>query len=237
MFTNLLLAFGSAVLAQEAARLDPPLPVAAEPWPVEVHAYALPPQDPAWVQRYASHHVCHLHVILAPDGTVRTEEGACPDGMAPVCTKALAAWDLRPLPGSDPEDLAEPTRFASRWVLHYDATLGFLTLHVVLDPGHEAAFDGVRGAPGIKLVHPARPRKEVHTRRPRKARKAGIPPTRCPVTFSLDPEGEITDMELGPCPDLLRDRVRRAASRWKFHPRVEDGLLHADTCTGEVEAR
>lgn len=207
--------------AEEPVGLDPPLPLAGDPWSAEVVAYALPAQDPAWLTDAARFRSCTVAVVLQPDGTAEPAAEACPEPMVAAALDATRLWRLRPVDGEAPEG---STRVLVHYVVRYDATIGTMTLHAQIDPGAEAAFRGERGAPGVKLVHPAAAVREVHPKLPGSARKAGLGPTTCRLRVGVDGAGDAHAITVEDCPEALTAHAEKTVGKWRFSPFVTDGM-------------
>jgi hypothetical protein len=227
MFTWLL----AAALADDAAAPDHPLPIDAEPYDVRVVAYLVPPPDVAWITSEAPAFRCSLEVTYEPAGEtgvggVGATPSACPDVMVAPLSGATAGWRFEPV---DPASKG-PTKFAVHWVLRYTPTIGVMTLSAEVDPGEEAAFAGETGVPGVKLVREARPKKEVHPKLPKSAAKAGVAAgATCALHVTVDASGRVAapaPAEAG-CPEALMAAGTKAAKKWRFSPKVVDGLVEA----------
>ncbi|MBN1337290.1 MAG: energy transducer TonB [Deltaproteobacteria bacterium] len=226
----------SPAIHEEPSEPEEPFPVDGWPWDARVLAFLLPVQDVSWLTDDAPFHTCSVNVTWAA-GTEPVAR-AMPDCHPPMvgpCEAATRRWRFEPLDASAAEG---ETRFAIRYVYRYSEQVGATTLHVEVDPGEVAAFDGWVGPPGVKLVHPARVRKEVTPRLPRSARKAGMGAGACPVTLTVDPGGRPREIRAREeCPEVLREAGLEAASRWRFSPRVVDAVTAPETLTVVVAFR
>lgn len=240
LLTSLL--FSPPALAQDAAgvslfeplALVEPLPLHGEPWALEVHSYALPPQDVSWLESTDAFRACVMTGTMGTEGTISFELGACPQAMGPVALAATQTWSIQPVPGVEPDG---PTRFEIRYVVRYSETLATMTTHATIDPGEEAAFHGYTGVPGIKLVHPARLTKLKQPKLPKASKKAGITPPVCQVELSVDPVGKPHEIAVVDCPEGLVDAARKAVSKARFSPKVVDGMTEVDEITIAVPFR
>ncbi len=221
---------------EEPSVPDDPLPIDAWPWDVRATAFLLPVQDVAWLTDDAPFHTCPVDVTWTLAGApVALTAADCHPPMAAPCEAATRAWRLEP---GDPSAAVGETRFTVRYVYRYSEKVGTTTLHAEVDPGGEAAFLGSVGPPGIKLVHPARATREVTPRLPRAARKAGLAAGACPVDLTVDPGGRPTNARArAECPEPLRAEGVRAASRWRFSPRVVDAVTEPEALTVVVAFR
>ena len=225
---------GSPDLALEAARPEEPIPIDAQPWPVLATAYLLPPQDPAWLTSEDPFRSCEVQLLFEPARPLEVKVGSCPATMVEAAAAASLAWRFEP---SEAGAGSGATCISLCYVVRYDATLGLMTLHVAVDPGEEAAFDGTVGPPGVKLVRPARVLRQRAGRLPRAARKAGLEPGSCALRLVVDPAGKPGSFETLECGELVSLAAARAAARWRFAPRVADGVTEPERLTIEVELK
>ncbi len=225
---------GEPDLALQAARPEEPIPIAAQPWPVVATAYLLPPQDPAWLTSEDPFRSCAVELRYEPARSLEVQVGSCPETMAEAAAAASRAWRFEPAEGAAPQGA---TRISLSYVVRYDATLGVMTQHVALDPGEEAAFEGAVGPPGVKLVHPVRVLRQRTGKLPRAARKAGLEPGSCRVRLVVDPAGKPGSFETLECGELVSLAAARTAARWRFSPRVVDGVTEPERLTIEVELK
>ena len=217
-----------------AVPLAEPLPVRGDPWDLELHAYLLPPQDVSWLTTTDPFRACVLAGTLAAGGQPAFEVVRCPEPMVPAALEATAQWRFEPSPGADTQ---ASTRFEVQYVVRYAEQLGTMTTHVTLDPGAEAAFDGAVGVPGIKLVHPAQLTKAKQAKLPRSARKAGVQPQECTVQLSVDPVGKPKQLVALDCPEVLRAAAVMAATKFRYSPRVVDGMTEVQQLEVQVSFR
>ncbi len=233
----LLLALAPAVAQDlapgfEAVTLQEPLPLHAEPWPLLVQAWLLPPQDPAWLTSTDPFRSCVLLGSFLPGAQVEFEVIGCPEPMVDAALQASRAWRFAP---ADPQQVSGSTEFELRYVVRYSEQLATMTTHAALDPGREQAFDGAVGVPGIKLVHPAGVERERSARLPRRARKAALEPQPCSVDLVVDPVGSPAQPVLVECHELLAHKALKLASKWRFTPRVVDGMTEPQELSIQVE--
>ncbi len=224
MLATLLALLWPAALAQEAARLDPPLPAAASPWSLAIKGYALPPQDLRWITDEAPARACEVRVAVSklgvPEPSAIPSPG-CPEGMSAAAVEATRSWRF------EVDEAAEgPTALEIRYVLNYNATLGTTTLHAEVDPGAEHADE--RGAPGLMLVHRAGPREPVVGKLPKKAKKAGVGPGACVVLARVDAGGALLGSTPVDCPEALQADAARLLGKARLDPKTVDGMPYAD---------
>lgn len=233
-----LLALALALTAQaqpapEAARLDPPLPAAGDPWSAQVTAYALPPQDVGWITDEAPARACEVEVAVSVKGEHTVSPlpvSGCPQGMLDAAVAATGSWRFLA-----PEGAEGPTRLRVRYVFLYNATLGTTTLHAELDPG--AAFTDERGAPGLMLVHRAGPPEPITAKLPKKAKKAGVGPTTCTFLAQVDAGGGVLSLAPRACPDRLSEDAARRLRAARLDPKTVDGLAYPDETVLTVSYR
>ncbi len=226
------------LLAQEPdlgpVGLPEPLPIHGEPWDLELRAYLLPPQDVSWLTTTDAFRSCVLSGSLVADGSPSFEVVRCPEPMVGAAMEATRRWSFVPAPDAEPSGA---TRFEVQYVVRYAEQLGTMTTHVALDPGADAAFDGAVGVPGIKLVHPAQVVKSKPAKLPKKARKAGLEPQPCTVGLSVDPVGKPQQLVALDCPEDLRPAAIKAASKYRYTPRVVDGMTEVEEIRVTVDFR
>jgi hypothetical protein len=222
----------AAALAQDAATPETPLPIEGAPWSVQATAYAVPPPDPAWITTEERFHTCRVLVALLKGSEPRYTPVDCPETFAAAAVAATSQWKFEP-----PADASGETTFEIDYVARYEEKLGSLSIHAEVDPGEDEAFAGAVGAPGVKLVHPAKPTKTYSPKVPGPARKAGVQPTTCPARVQLDTRGKVAQVELGECPEALRAAAEAAALKWRFTPRVVDANTEPDVVPIEIAFR
>ncbi len=215
------------------ANADQAIPVMGDPWPILLSGYEIPPQDPSWITDYSRFHGCRIRVTVTAESQVSTQVLECPETMAQACGAALENWRLAP---ADAQSTGSSS-FVVNWVARYEQSLGLMTLHAELDPGHDAAFAGLSGPPGIQLVHHAEPTKKKLPKIPRKARSMGIQEATCAATFDVDPRGKPSGVEISDCPRALVEAATGAAMRWRFSPMVIDGMTAVDRVTEAIVFR
>jgi hypothetical protein len=242
----LLLALGAPLARAEEPAAEAPHPdeasVLEEPFPVQaggtvprVLAYALPRPDPAWFTDERFERICALRVNLAPDASFSVQELACPAEALASSLETSSRWRFAFLEGEAPK---EPVSLVLRFVQRYEEKVQVLTMHAELDPGRKAAFEGVNGPPGVKLVHPAEAMSVPTAKIPSKARKAGQGPGVCRVAARVDPDGRARDPVLAAdCPDPLDLVVANSVAKARFLPRVVDGLKEPELVEFSVEYR
>ncbi len=190
-----------------------PFPAAADPEPLSVSAYSLPPQDPAWLTDDAPLRHCRVRVTAAAAAALVAEPIACAEPMVDDFITASEAWVVEGV-GS----------FEIAYQIKYNAIVQAMTVHAQVDPGLEAAEAGLRGPPGVKLVHPA-----VITRRvdevklPGKAKKEGISGAICRLHLWVDDLGRVAQLQVLECPEVLHKSVEKSGKKWRLTPRYVDG--------------
>lgn len=155
-----MILFATFAFAQDATPLDPPLPIAGDPATMEVTAYALMKPDPTLLVSEDRFHVCRVVVSWSPDTIVAVPLG-CPEAFGAAAMRTALQWTFSPVAE------AVPTRVAIDFVLHYDATIGVLNTSAEIDPGPKEL--GAHGAPGVRMVHQAAPKKPITTKLPKGA--------------------------------------------------------------------
>ena len=221
-------------LAFEPTALTEPLPLHGDPWDLQVLAFLVPPQDPAWLTSTDPFRNCVLDGTLEPGGDPAWRVRDCPEPMVPAALAAAAVWRLV---AADPEQARGPTRFELRFVVRYAEQLATMTAHAALDPGAEEAFAGAIGVPGVKLVHPAALQRLKPPRVPRAARKAGIAAQTCSAALVVDPAGRARGIRVDGCPEALVPAAQRAAQKARYSPRVVDGMTEEQELAIEVAFR
>ena len=187
--------------------------VDAEPSPVSVGSYKLPEPVAEWIDPEApAERRCSLDVRVA-DGAVTAEAAACPEVMAPACIASTLQWTVDGGEGA----------FVVTYVMKYSGVVGALTLHAQVDPGLEGAQTGVRGPPGVKLVHRAVATKRVVPKMPKAATKTGLDGVACLLRLLLDDRGRPAQTAAVGCPDEVVKVVEKAGKRWRYTPRYVDG--------------
>ena len=218
LFAGMAATTALAVEPDEASTVHPPLPVAGTPVPATVTAYALPRQDRALLGNDDSpERTCPVQVDLQPDGSfVATALESCPPAMVEPVQAAMQAWGFG---GAE-----EPTRFQVQVHLRYSAQLATTTLFASVDPGAEAAADGLEGKPGLQLVHPPVLQSPLQRKVPGKARKAGVGATDCVVRVLVGQTGRAAMTEPVDCPEALVADAQKRVSKSKWTPLTVDGL-------------
>ncbi len=244
MFVSLVLAcpllfaqeptHGASVPDLGALRLEEPLPVRGDPWDLELLAYLLPPQDVSWLTTTDPFRSCVLAGSFVVGTAPSFEVRSCPEPMVSAALGASQLWQFAAAPDADAQGT---THFEIRYVVRYAEMLGTMTTHVTLDPGADAAFEGVVGVPGIKLVHPAQLTKAKQPKLPRSARKAGLEPQECTVGLSVDPVGKPKQLVALDCPEPLRAAAVKAATKYRYSPRVVDGMTEVQELEVTVSFR
>ena len=187
--------------------------VGAEPAPVQVDSYKLPKPEAEWIDPEApEERRCVVDVSLGEDGMV-VDPTDCPEVMAPACVAATSEWAVDATEGA----------FSIVYVMKYSGVVGALTIHAQVDPGLEVAESGVRGPPGVKLVHPAQAVKTAIPKLPRSASKAGIDSATCKLHLLLDDRGRPAQVQVAECPEPLVKAVAKAGKKWRYTPRYVDG--------------
>lgn len=223
----LALALLPSAWAQEAARVDPPLPVHGDPWSAEIRTYALPPQDVRWLTDDAPFRSCSVDLSLRPDGGFDVRAGTCPEGMAAAAEGATRAWSF-----GVPQGVEGPTRLRVDYVFQYSATLGTTTLHAEVDPG--AAARAEQGVPGLQLVHRAGPKAPIEAKLPKAAKKAGLGALTCKVEVQVGADGRPGQARALDCPEpVAADAVRRVSGA-RMYARTVDGMLYEDRVVVDV---
>ena len=194
--------------AQDAARLDPPLPIQGDPAAAQVAAFALPPQRVEYITDEAEYRSCTVRVQMGPGEIVDARPGECPPQMAPDAVAASRNWRF---------EAPSATTVEIRYVMRYSATLGLTTLHAEVDPG--AAHGEEEGAPGLQLVRPPTLKGALKAKLPKAARAAGLGGATCTVRVLVDPFGKVAEALPQDCaPELSADAAGRVqASRWRPH--------------------
>lgn len=223
----LLIASLHPARAQEAARVDPPLPVHGDPWTAQIQAYALPPQDVRWLTDDAPTRTCSLDLSLRPDGGFDAHAVACPEGMAVAAEEATRSWSF-----VVPSGVEGPTRLRVDYVFQYSATLGTTTLHAEVDPGVEARAE--RGVPGLQLVHRAGPKAPIEAKLPKAARKAGLGALTCRIEVSVGADGRAGEARAIECPDVVVSDALQRVRGARMLARTVDGMLYEDRVVVEV---
>lgn len=221
---------GAPARAQDVTVAPEPIPVAGKPVPVQATAYLLPAQDPAWLTDEARFRTCTVQVTWAPEAPAEVSVPGCPQPFGDAMAAATRSWEFRTAERGE----SSLTKFQVVWVLRYEERLGFMTLHAEVDPGREAAFEGRSGPPGVKLVHPAEVDREVRAKMPRKVRRKGVDKGPCQGRVEVAPDGLADRVEWESCPDALRESAGKALSKWRFSPRVVDGVTDTDVVSVQV---
>lgn len=215
-------------LAQDALTLSEPLPIAGQPHPATVTAFALPPQKVAYITDDALTRACEIVVTLQPDGATALAAAACPPPMIEDARAITGQWRFIADPAA-----TGPTTLRVRYVLVYSAALGTTTLHAEIDPG--ADHLDIEGSPGLKLVHPATLAAPLEAKLPKSAAKAGLGPTECKLKATVDARGKVAATAVVACPEaLLKDASKRVRGA-KFSPYAVDG--NASATEVEVSVR
>src|SRR5690625_579578 len=129
-----LLAAGA--LAQDAAGLPEPVPIAGEPFAVRAVAYALPAPDPAWWTEEQRFVRCRIAVTLPVDGAPSLAVGDCPATMQDAALSAAGQWRFDvPEPPAAVGDAVPVTTFGIGFVARYEETLATITVFAEVDPG------------------------------------------------------------------------------------------------------
>lgn len=199
--------------AQDAVSVEP-LPIVGDPAPTTVIAYALPRPDPAFLESEARFHVCEVRVDWGP--TPAYEAPACTEAFGPAALAAARQWSF-----------GEPARVRLRFLLRYEEAIGTLSTSAEIDPGRKEAFAGVIGAPGLRMVHPAEPR------RPIRLKQKDLAPGSCRVRVAVDAAGRVREATSVDCAE---NAAVEAAKKAKFWPRVVDGVTQPDEVVVEVSA-
>lgn len=232
MLTSLLLgsAFASAALASadKGIPLDPPLPLAAQPWQATITAWDLPPQRAEYLTEQVEELRCQLQLDIQPDGSHSTTVLTCPETMADAALEATGRWSFAAA------EAEQPTRARLDYVLRYNHSLGSLTLHAEIDPGAQAALAGVEGRPGLRLVHEASPVKPLERKLPRKARKAGLDTTTCHLRARVGTSGRVLETLVVECPEQLSADAAKRVSKARFSPTRVDGLRQEDVVEVDI---
>lgn len=202
----------AVAFAQEPAAPVEPVQVAAVPWAARVTGYRVPRPDPAWLIDEAPWRSCTVAVRLRPDGTFDAEAAACPEPMVAAMVDTTRSWSFAPVEPA----VQGPTAFEVRYVVRYEAAIGAMTIHAEVDPGEARAFAGDRGSPGLKLVHPAALQKG---RGPK-----GGGDDACRLRLTVDGRGRVARTEVLECPEPLREAAEKATRKWRYTPRIEDGV-------------
>lgn len=215
-----MLLAAAAALAQDATPLDPPLPIAGDPAAMEVTAYALMKPDPTLLVSEDRYHVCRVVVSWSPDTVVAVPQG-CPDAFGAAAMRTALQWTLAPV------GEVVPTKVSIDFVLHYDATIGVLNTSAELDPGPKEL--GAHGAPGLRMVHQAAPKKPITSKLPKGGASAA-----CTIAVSLDARPKLIASKVDSCPEALAAVALKAVQKAKWSPRVVDGANEAAEIVVEV---
>lgn len=228
MSVLLLLLASRLALAGEGITLDPPLPVAGEPWSATATAWDLPPQRPEYLTEEVEELRCPLRLEIQPDGSHQVDGSACPASMVEDALAAAGRWSFAPV------EAEGPTVAGLQYVVRYSHSLGAMTLHAEVDPGAGAARAGVEGRPGLKLVHEARPDKPLVRKLPGKAAKAGLGDTACHFRVRVGTSGRALETLVLDCPDALVEDATRRAVKARYIPTRVDGRSQEDVVDVQV---
>jgi len=203
---------------------------------VQVTAWELPHADPTWLTEEVSELRCTVQVQLAPDGSATATAEDCPAAMQADALAATAAWRFQPA-GGPAASPTGPTQLRLRYVLRYSGTIGAMTLHAELDPGAQAAGEGLQGPAGLRLVHEASPRKPLDRKLSGKARKAGVEPAACALRVRVEASGRASEALAETCPDALSPDALKTVLGARYEPTRVDGTAQQDVVDVVVDYR
>lgn len=220
---------------QEASVPEEPFPLQSDQGLLRVVAYALPPTDVSWITDERFERRCTLNARFALDSTLTVEPADCSSQALPSCLDAARRWRfewVEPPPAVEPPLPSPVGSFQLTFVLRYEEKVQVLTMHAIVDPGKESAFEGASGPPGVKLAHSSETTREVPVKLSGKQRKQGMVAGSCAATVRVDPDGRARDPILAAdCPDPLDQALAKAISKWRFSPRVVDGVTEPELRT------
>lgn len=195
-----------------------PLPIEGSNYNAQITGFELPPQDPAYFEDYTV--FCDIRITHNIGFDTQYSALDCPINMVEPAIEASKKWIFE-----FPNDATGKSDFKIRFIARYESKISLMTLHSQIDPGYKAAFEGFTGVPGLKLVHPA----EILRSKPGKAKKEA--PYKCQVNLTVDYDGKPINIK----PDCMQIKaVQKALKKWKFSPRVVDGITEQEELTVEI---
>ncbi|NOY26326.1 MAG: hypothetical protein GXP62_10685 [Oligoflexia bacterium] len=212
---------GTARAQDDGIALDPPVPIAGDPWNAQVTAWALPPQTTSYLVQDVPRLTCPVTLVIQPDGAAVATAETCPETMRQAALTAAAMWTFSPVEASD-----QPSTAQIRFVVRYNAALGAMTLFAELDPGSDHPYE--EGRPGLKLIRPATPTKALEFKLKGKQRKAGIEPANCSLRARVTADGRVTESLVVACPDALAKDAQARVAKARFLAGRVDGQVVED---------